>query len=257
MAVWICTVHGLPEGGALFQSTGDWLLSAALLWILYLALEPELRARWPHSIVTWNRLLAGQWRDAQVGAHVLIGSVVGVLLWLSAELIQIWFGKPGVLGSEGGLGITLGSRAWLATHAATLGTALPGGFILFLSIFGLRMWLRKDLWAALLAAAIGVLFNINSNGENFTDWQIMLPIYFVLFTVLIFVLLRLGLVAAFAALFFINTCGKITVGSDWTTWYAPYGLATLALLLSIAIFAFWRSLGSRELLGAAAVNPHL
>jgi hypothetical protein len=221
MAVWICTVHGLPDGSMQFQSTGDWLLSAALLWILYLALEPELRARWPHSIVTWNRLLAGQWRDAQVGAHVLIGSAVGVLLWLSAELIQIWFGKPGVLGSEGGLGITLGSRAWLATHAATLGAALPGGFILFLSIFGLRMWLRKDLWAALLAAAIGVLFNVNSNGESFTDWQIKLPIYFVLFTVLIFVLLRLGLVAAFAAVFFINTCGKIVVGSDWSTGMLP------------------------------------
>jgi len=257
MAVWICSVHGLPEGGALFQSTGDWLLSAALLWILYLALEPELRAHWPHSIVTWNRLLAGQWRDAQVGAHVLIGSTVGALLWLSAELVQIWVGKPGVLGSEGGLGVTLGSRAWLAVHAATLGAALPAGFILFLSIFGLRMWLRKDIWAALIAAAIGVLFNVNSNGEGFTDWQIRLPIYFVLFAVLIFVLLRLGLVAAFAALFFINTCGKIIVGSDWTTWYAPYGLATLALLLSITIFAFWRSLGSRELLGGAAVNPHL
>jgi hypothetical protein len=138
-----------------------------------------------------------------------------------------------------------------------LGTALPGGFILFLSIFGLRMWLRRDLWAALLAAAIGVLFNINSNGVNFADWRIMLPIYFFLFTVLIFVLLRLGLVAAFAALFFVNTCGKIVVGSDWSTWYAPYGLATLALLLSIAIFAFWRSLGARELLGSAAVNAHL
>jgi hypothetical protein len=254
MAVWIGTVHGLTDGATLFQSSGDWLLSGALLWILYLALEPELRARWPHSIVTWNRLLRGQWRDAQVGAHILIGSTVGVLLWLSAELIQVWLGNPGVLGSEGGLGVTLGSRAWLATHAATLGAALPGGFILFLSIFGLRMWLRKDLWAALLAAAIGVLFNINSNG-NLTDWRIMLPIYFFLFTVLIFVLLRLGLVAAFAALFFVNTCGKIVVGSDWTTWYAPYGLATLALLLSIAIFAFWRSLGARELLGNGTVSP--
>ncbi|HEX4593432.1 MAG TPA: hypothetical protein VH157_04110, partial [Bryobacteraceae bacterium] len=250
----------LPDGGTLFmffQSSGDWLLSAAVLWLLYLALEPELRARWPHSIVTWNRLLAGRWRDAQVGAHVLIGAAVGTLLWLSAELIQMWFGKPNVLGSEGGIRITLGSRAWLASHAATLGSALPGGLILFLSIFGLRLWVRKDFWAALLAAAVGVLFNINSNGENFTDWQIMLPIYFALFAALIFVLLRLGLVAAFAAVFFVNTCGKIVVGSDWSAWYAPYGLATLVLLLSIAVFAFWRSLGSRELLGGAVVNAHL
>ena len=31
--------------------------------------------------------------------------------------------------------------------------------------------------------------------------------------------------------------------------FAPAGLATLVLLLGIAMFAFWRSLGSRELLG--------
>lgn len=254
MVVWIGTVHALPNGGTLFmffEGIGDWLLSAVLLWTLYLALEPELRARWPHSIVTWNRLLAGRWRDAQVGAHILIGSTVGVLLWLSAEAVQLWFGKANVLGREGGLGVTLGSRAWLATHAATLGDALPAGLILFLSIFGLRLWVRKDIFAAILAAALGVLFNISANGENFNNWQMMLPIYFVLMAILIFVLLRLGFVAAFAAVFFVNTCGKIVVGSDWTTWYAPYGLATMALLFGIAVFAFWRSLGGRELLGGA------
>jgi serine/threonine-protein kinase len=254
MVVWIGTVHALPNGGTLFmffEGIGDWLLSAVLLWTLYLALEPELRARWPHSIVTWNRMLAGRWRDAQVGAHILIGSTVGVLLWLSAEAVQLWFGKANVLGPEGGLGVTLGSRAWLATHAATLGGALPAGLILFLSIFGLRLWVRKDILAAILAAALGVLFNISANGENFNNWQMMLPIYFVLIAILIFVLLRLGFVAAFAAVFFVNTCGKIVVGSDWTAWYAPYGLATMALLFGIAVFAFWRSLGGRELLGGA------
>jgi serine/threonine-protein kinase len=251
LAAWIGTVHAVPDGDTVFlffQSIGDWLLSAAWLWILYLALEPELRARWPHSIVTWNRLLAGRWRDAQVGAHVLIGAVVGMLIWVSADLIEIWFGKPNVLGPEGGIGITLGSRAWFAAHTGMLGTILPLGLILFLSVFGLRLLVRKDLLAALLAAALAVPFNLSAN--HFTDWQILLPVYFVLFAVLTFVLLRLGLVAALAAVFFLNSCGRIIVGADWATWYAPYGVATLALLLGIALFAFWLSLGSRELLGS-------
>ena len=253
MAVWIGTVHALPDDSTLsmfFESLGDWLLSAGLLWIVYLALEPEVRAHWPHSIVTWNRLLAGRWQDAQVGAHILIGAAVGVLLWVGAELILVWFQKPNVLEPEGSLDVTLGTRAWFAAHAATVGNALPGGFIFFLGIFGCRMMLRKDLWAAILAAALGVLFNFNGAGQTVSDWRVLLPIYFVLFAALIFILLRLGLVAAFAAVFFVNSCGKIVVGSDWTTWYAPYGLATLALLLGLALFAFWRSLGTRELLGA-------
>ena len=49
----------------------------AALALLYIALEPLVRARWPHSIVTWNRLLAGRWLDAQVGSHILIGATVG------------------------------------------------------------------------------------------------------------------------------------------------------------------------------------
>ena len=252
LAVWFGAVHAVPNEGTLFmffEGIGNWLLSGAFLWILYLALEPELRARWPHSIVTWNRLLAGRWRDAQVGAHILIGATVGVLIWVSAELVEIWFGKPNVLGPEGGLSTTLGSRSWFAEHAGTLGSVLPVGFILFLSVFGSRLLLRKDVFAAILASAVAVLFNFGLEGQTFTDWQILLPIYFVLFAILIFVLLRLGLVAALAAIFYLNSCSKIIVGSDWTTWYAPYGLATMALLLGIALFAFWRSLGPRELFG--------
>jgi hypothetical protein len=75
-----------------------------------------------------------------------------------------------------------------------------------------------------------------------------------MYSVLVFVLLRLGLVATMAAVFFIDSVNMITLGADWKTWYAPFGLATFALLLGIAIFAFWRSLGSHELFAPAA-NP--
>ena len=59
------------------KPVADWLLGAATLWFVYLALEPEVRSRWPHSIVTWNRLLAGKWLDAQVGSQILIGAALG------------------------------------------------------------------------------------------------------------------------------------------------------------------------------------
>ena len=65
------------------------------------------------------------------------------------------------------------------------------------------------------------------------------------------VMLRFGLVANISAIFFINTIGAMELGLDWSTWYAPYGLATLLLLMSIVFAAFWRSLGSRSLFGNA------
>jgi len=69
-----------------------------------------------------------------------------------------------------------------------------------------------------------------------------------LYMVLIFLLLRLGLVAIIATVFFINGYNALVLGADWKAWYAPSGMATLLLLMGIALFAFWRSLGSRELL---------
>ena len=244
---WIGTVHAVPETRLLilsFQEIGDCVLGAGLLWILYLALEPELRAGWPHSVVTWNRILAGRWKDAQVGAHILIGAAAGVLIWVGVELTDIWFGSR-QLGAEGGLDVTLGTRQWVAAHVGTLGGLLIIGFALFLVVFGIRRLVKRNILAAILAAALLVVFN---NPQQLAEhWQVLAPVYFVLFAILIFVLLRLGLVALFAAIFFINSCGRIIVGADWTTWYAPYGLATLALLLGIAVFAFRQSLGSREL----------
>ncbi len=67
-------------------------------------------------------------------------------------------------------------------------------------------------------------------------------------TALIFVLLRLGLVATIAAIFFVNAFNGMALGKDWSAWYVPASLATLLLLLGIAVFAFWRSLGGRELI---------
>ena len=247
---WIGTVHAVADTRLLFlffQATGDWVLGAGILWILYLALEPELRARWPHSIVTWNRVLAGRWRDAQVGAHILIGAAVGVVMWLALQTSEILLGDRDP-GAAAGLDTVMGTRQWIAVHTNQAGNLLIVGFAIFLGVFGMKLLVKRNVLAAILAAAVAVLFN---NVERLAaHWQVLVPIYFVLFAILIFVLVRFGLVAFCAAVFFLNGCGRIVVGTDWTTWYAPYGVATLALLLGIALFAFRQSLGNRELLGS-------
>src|SRR5262249_18723861 len=56
------------------------LLVAAILWLLYLALEPYVRRRWPQALVSWSRLLAGRVRDPVVARDVLYGLVLG-LVW--------------------------------------------------------------------------------------------------------------------------------------------------------------------------------
>ena len=124
--------------------------------------------------------------------------------------------------------------------------------MVFFSICGLRRLVRRDVPAAILAAALLMLGNggvFNSNA-----WKLEAAISISIYSVLVFVLLRLGLVATIAAVYFIDAFNMITLGTDWKTWYAPSGIATCLLLLGIALFAFWRSRGSHELFSAAA-NP--
>jgi serine/threonine-protein kinase len=252
---WTGSVHPVDDDrmlGLFFSDFATWLLAGAVVWLLYMALEPAVRSRWPHSIVTWNRVLAGDWLDAQVGAHVLIGAAAGCVLWIAAESSGLLVDPDNPVDSIGSLFGLLGTRQWIGGHANTLTGALQTGLVFFFVIFCLRVVLKKDVLAALVAAALFTL----SNGSVFTapHWQLTLAVYGGLVSILMFCLLRFGLVATMASVFFINSCNNITLGANWRTWYAPYGIATLALLLGIAVFAFWRSLGGRELLGGEEVE---
>jgi hypothetical protein len=248
--IWFGTVHGVASqdmAGYLWSAAGDWLFSGAFIWLLYLALEPALRARWPHSIVTWNRVLAGRWSDPQVGAHVLIGATVGCLMWASAVSAEILVNPaPGVV-SPGRLGIALGTRTWIASYASQVSNALNVGIFGFFAIFGMRTALKKDWLAALAASVLFTLMEAQVIGAS--DWFFRGALYLTIYGGLIFTLLRLGLLATMVTIFFINNMSALLIGWDWKVWFAPAGLASFALLSGILIWAFRNSLGSQSLVG--------
>jgi serine/threonine-protein kinase len=253
-AQWAGRVHAVPDDEMLnlfFAAAGDWLFSAMIIWVLYLALEPAVRARWPHSIVSWNRLLAGQWLDPQVGSHVLIGAAMGTALWVAANIPDLWQSFSQMTLDDGmNLSTALGTRQWLGLNATQLFSSLVVGLVGFFVIFGLRVLVRRDLAAAIAAALLFTIFRPNIYQSPHL-W-VTLTVYIVLYSALIFTLLRFGLVATIAAVFFIDSYQYMTVGTAYVNWITPAGLATLTLLLGIAAFAFWRSLGSRELIGETA-----
>jgi hypothetical protein len=244
VAGWIGDVHAIPTADIavlLYRAAGNWLLYGAMLALVYLALEAAVRARWPHSLMTWNRLLAGRWRDPQVASHVLIGGAVGCAVWVVFKLIDFWTSGGSGLSPMESLFFTLGPRQWLGGFAYILANAVRVGLFGFLMICGLRALVRNALLAAVVAS---ILFTFAEGSVvNSQHWQIRAAIYLGAYFVIAFVLLRFGLVATIAVIFFVNAIGATNLGLDWKTWYAPSGLASLALLLSVALFAFWKSLG--------------
>jgi len=245
---WAGFVHPVANGGMLdltVAAAADWLMDATILCFAYLAVEPEARARWPHSMVTWNRALAGNWFDAEVGSHILLGAAIGTGLWIAFKGMTILFGNREPGNYDVSLSYLLGTRQWIGAQAGNMVGALSRGLFAFLTIFGMRHIVRRD-WLAALGASL--LFTLAS-GEVIRDQTIALGlIYLAIFASIAFVLLRFGLVASIAAVFFADSMNGMLLGSDWSAWYLPASVATLLLLIGIAIFAFWRSLGGRELL---------
>jgi serine/threonine protein kinase len=213
----------------------DAVASGAIFLILYLALEPAVRLRWPHSLITWNRLLAGRWSDAQVGSHVLIGMALGFVL-----LIMASFTNTG-LETFGGLYVLNGTRYWFAGLLGRVTAAISTGLMIFFLIFGLRTLLRKD-WAAAIVGGL-VFTAIQGDLALSAHWQTVFAVYLILITALIFALLRFGLVVTVTAVFALNTLNAVSIGTDPSAWYLPAGVATAAVLLALTALAFRNSYG--------------
>jgi hypothetical protein len=148
----------------------------------------------------------------------------------------------------GGLYLLNGTRQWIAGMLSRASEGLSTGLFVFFVIFALRALFRRD-WIAAVAGAV-LFAALQADLANDLNWGAEFAIYVVLFAALIFALLRFGLVSTISAVFFLNTLNGMTLGTNWTTWYAPTGLATMILMLIITFFAFNQSLGDRSLLGS-------
>src|SRR5215212_9044706 len=98
---WLLTTHHIPSLAEEFNNflfaLPMCLFISGMLWLIYMALEPYVRRRWPGRIVGWTRLLAGGWRDPLVGRDLLVGAFTGCALALLAfgrPLAASWLGLP-------------------------------------------------------------------------------------------------------------------------------------------------------------------
>jgi len=201
--------------------------------------------RWPHALITWNRVLAGRWRDAQVASHVLVGLALGSILYLFVQLRDTLTAGSEGLDTFSGIYYLHGTRYWFAGLLAHTSEAVTAGIIIFFLLFGLRLLLRRDWVAAVVG---GLVFTALQSGlANSLNWQAQYAVLAVAITALLFMLLRFGLLATVVAVFAINTFGNLGLGTDWGAWYAPAGFATAAMLLGLLAVAFRYAMGEREL----------
>jgi serine/threonine-protein kinase len=245
---WIVGEHHVPDVAEfyLFVQFLSWaLLLTGFPWLLYIALEPFVRRRWPGSLVSWNRLFAGGFRDPLVGRDLLVGCVLGVafiLLECLSYNLAPRVGVPQDVPMCPTLDFFVGTRAALAWTSSLPVWALYWGIGSLFLLCLLRILLRREWLAAVLFVLLLTAFWGLSSDSPLT-W-----IYSALeFGIVYFVLVRFGLLAntvlftvAFVLLFF-------PITPQLSAWYSGTGLTGVVLLLGFAAYAFHTSLGGRPM----------
>jgi hypothetical protein len=250
---WIFSVHHVPMfiGELNLLLTG---IESALFWscfvgLMYLALEPILRRRWPHRIISWSRLLSGDFADPLVGRDILIGAMLGGIGLLLRVLILNfagWIGMPPDMpnfpDNRNGIGITNLFYGLVMQFS----TALYGAFILTFLLLFLTLLFRRQ-WLGFAAGWV-ILSTLAVLGEGVGYDSSVTWIFNVLLATLALVwVLRFGMLTTVAAIVFHHLLIFFPITSNITAWYAADFVVDFILLAAIAIYAFRVSVGGKRI----------
>jgi serine/threonine protein kinase len=224
------------------------VFGAVTLALTYISFEPFVRRRWPQTMISWSRVLAGGFRDPLVGRDILIGCVVGVVLVLVQGFGNLLYGIHGTPAMKVSTDlVTLSGGRYLAGEfllliADTLNKALG---ILFL-IFLFRVLLRKQwLAAGVVIILLAAMYAMN-DPNPYIGWSMNI----LFFGLMVFTLMQFGLLAVAAALFVAVFVNQFPLNTDLSVWYAGDTAFTLLFTAAVAVWGFRTALAGQPLLKA-------
>jgi serine/threonine-protein kinase len=238
LAGWLLMAHHLPsfpqEFSLFLEALGRNLGSAALVGLIYLALEPEVRRTRPQAEISWARLLAGRWRDPLVASHVLLGGLAGVALVLLRQgetLAGASLGLPLFFSDAVPMLKLAGNDRPLAAVLLQLPDTLLSGLLGLLALVLLHWLLRRGWLAGLALTALVTPGMVDWQRASLLTWMAQgLDVGLV-----VLALTRWGLLAALAALLFSNVLTCLPITRHLGAWYASGTLTVLAVLAALAI----------------------
>ncbi len=236
-----------------FQSAGHGLFYALFTGLFYLALEPFFRRRWSELMISWSRLMAGDFRDPLVGRDILIGVLLGLTLTSLEYLEFLLHQRSGNIKPPNmGLFITepLSGVDGMAAHFLH-GVANP---ILLTVLFSfLLLILLTVLRKKPLAIAALWLFFLAPEFVSAVGYGAWLPFIIadvLAATVITIAVARFGLLALYACLLFEGLSFNHPITSDFSSWYAGSTLFVFVVIMGLAIYGFYTSLAGQKIFEA-------
>jgi hypothetical protein len=263
--VWACLDHVrdiAEERTRLFDGLGIGLFVGGAMFVVYLALEPEVRRSWPTMLVSWSRVVAGRVRDALVGRDLLIGTAAGSVY---AMLNLLFPAIPGLHRGVGAIPVLpdltqlMGVRPWLLSAFTSINSGFQNGLLTVLIVVLLRELVRAggarlgrrgsgiDRLATVFAVAVMVVISAVTG----SDWSTV--IYASVTTALeLLVVLRIGLFAG-CTMYFVRTfLERVPFTLDSNQFYASEAWLSMAIVMALALVGFWLARAEEPLFGRSA-----
>jgi len=248
--------HHIPavgELGLLLMLCGWSLIAASAVWLMYVALEPHVRKRWPSSLISWSRLLAGEILDPVVGRDLLIGGLTGIfwaVVLRARTLLPEWMGKtPNPPDNQLDFVTLNGIHITVGDILLNVVIFLVWSLAVFFLFFVVRLVLRKEWLAVAVTLALAAAPSLF--GEH--------PIQGVVEDLLIYgialmLLLRFGLLALVIAFCMNNVLSAYPLTGHLTEWYAQPTIVTFTVIAVLAIFGFYRATAGKSRLGNISLD---
>lgn len=250
-----------PEWDLIEQLLAESVFTGVMAWVLYLALEPYVRRRWPRTLIAWNRLLAGNARNPLVGRDILAGTVAGAI---GAILLQATIVLPRLFGMR--------ELSPIRQYFTALSDPSQIGQIVLRDINGgavapivlgvlflmLQLLLRKPLMMKTAAVVLLALMMLGAGptrpGENL---PVELTITFALAVLFVFIFFRFGILATAVMMFVMLVLFDVPTTIDPSHWYFGRSAAVLAALALMAAYGLWTTLAHQPIFGGLLAEDEI
>jgi hypothetical protein len=224
-------------------------LTGMIIWLVYIAIEPYFRRRWPRLLIGWNRLLSGRARDPMVGRDILIGAAAGTVCVVIGKLSIVaptWFGQQPL--------------PPIRTYFTALTQLRHVGFLvlnnlqlaILMSVGAAFMFLLLHIIVRNPLAATVVLAVFMTSTNTSVGYPIWVSAVYSVVAVLVFRFYGLLGLSAMTMFMFLVANAPMTV--DGSVWYFGRSLFLMALAFAVAAYAFWVSLAAQPVLNLAMLE---
>jgi predicted Ser/Thr protein kinase len=238
MAMWLVGgthVRSVREADLFFSAAMHAVFVGVTMGVTYISFEPFVRRRWPQTIISWSRFIAGDCRDPLVGRDILIGALIGLGLAIIQETGAALYGVFGIPSMHVTIreSVLAGGRSMVGYGIFQIQDALYKSLGILFLIFLARTLLRKQWLAAGVVTIALASIEAPTAGAPYIAW----PVNLIFFALLVCTLMRFGLVTEVVAMFTSIVTGAFVLSTNFPVYSGEIAF-TFFLLLAPALYGF-------------------